>query len=261
MLRAELIPIAEDLINIAQSIGINISDLGWEVRGEEGSREIPGNTADVIENALIIREKAVALGNEHAQRRVAENFKQLIDSSSEFDEDSYRTRILEYQRSVNDYCMANQIFNELTNRIAEDFGKRKTKNFLLHLKNLLEAARNYVTSIYGRLSKYFRSIVEDLRDKLDNFENVVSKKIDDIIEWVRGIYDRLQDLFYALITGFVRFCQGVREYFQKTGLFISEIELKLPTLNVKIVQIGPVPVPVLEASPPEVTLTIGFSPK
>ena len=106
---------------------------------------------------------------------------------------------------------------------------------------------------------YIARFADDLKSIIDNFEHVILKKVGDITEWLRRIYDRLQDLFYELITGFIRFCQGMREHFQKTGLVISQIELKLPTLNVEIVQIGPVPVPIFEASPPEVTLTIGFS--
>jgi hypothetical protein len=259
MLRAEFHPIVRDLLNIAGALDIKSGDLGWLVRGAEIIAETPENTAGLLDTAMMLREKAADSGKEEVERRSIEATKKMFDLTTEGDQDLYRKKILEYQRGIMNYCLCSHVFSDLTTKIVDEFQKRKTKTFISHISNLLEVARKLIAPIYDMATGYLRRKIDVLVGKIQNFANIIEQKAESIIVWLREIYDALQETFHELMSAFVRFCQGVKEFFQKTGLTISEIELKLPELNVKITQIGPVPVPIFEASAPEITLTIGFS--
>ena len=129
---------------------------------------------------------------------------------------------------------------------------------MAHVNSLLDSVRRFITSIYDSLKGRFRRTFESLLEKIRDFSSIIQNKKEDIIQWILDIYERFRVLFYDLIASFARFCQAVKECFQKTGIAISQIDLKFTGVTTRVIYIGGIPVPSFETSSPEFTLSVNF---
>lgn len=160
-------------------------------------------------------------------------------------------------------CSNAQSSSQLLENIASDLGKVETNTELESdiwnkIRKFWSLLKEKVSSIMDKIKGSVLAIGSEIIAGLGELEDAISKGRDKVAELFKNIANRFYDFVNEILERMFDFVNQFSVLAKKKGFGLKSIEVKLPSIDIKFVNVLTIPVPIPKMNPPDVTVT--FAP-
>lgn len=226
-----------------------------------------GSVRDSAENLQNIVSASKDQGNDikldqNILVELTENAKVLqSDLEKSVDYDQASEHLSDYSMACADAEATSHILNELASDIEQTENK-ENKSILDQLwkkiANMWNMLQDKINDIIQRIGGFVKGVGAEIGISLNELKEAFGKGIDKIIEAFKKVAKHMHNLMSALLKQMFEFLNKFSQLAKANGWGVKEVEVKLPKLQLKFVNLVAISIPIPTIEPPDIS--IKFAP-